>query len=349
MVRQGNWLEAPALLRCCKAVKEAAEEAMQSVCESDGDGGDGPDMMDVAWKVQTAIICMSTFGWLPPLRCSVLLNMVAPEHADEGCLHESCQHPHRCPGTFVKKCPTSGQWLMVASHHKSSRYWGTTGKHAIKCVLPSDFTALLDWHVEHGRALLRSAALASASDEPLPWLFINKHGTRLLSHTLNVVFKQAVLLEGASFGPQKARHVFVTSLRDGVGSVDQNGAASLMGNTLRVWDSTYDLRFREREAEAAMADMAAWREELLGSQPAPPPVSPAAVIASSDDEDGEQFVGECWCSPRLVPPAGGDGVPTHIYFNSDDGEDGDEGEMAWEPAAAVQGAGTPSFAFGDEE
>lgn len=58
------------------------------------------------------------------------------------------------------------------------------------------------------------------------------------------------------------------------GPEDQQ-AAMVMGNTIREWDSTYDLRFQRRESQAGINAMDVWRAAMLEKTA---PATPAATI-----------------------------------------------------------------------
>ena len=86
LMQQGRWLDAdlPAVEveRARLAVVKALEE---------GRVGD----LDVA--IHNTLFCCMCFGYMPPLRPSILISLVGPDYKGP-CLHKDCQNMGTCPG-----------------------------------------------------------------------------------------------------------------------------------------------------------------------------------------------------------------------------------------------------------
>lgn len=75
-----------------------------------------------------------------------------------------------------------------------------------------------------------------------------------------------VLPASSSFGPQRARGIFVTAARDKqLGELDERAAAAVMGNSLGVWEQVYDKNRVARAAAQNVAALAKWRQQVLAA------------------------------------------------------------------------------------
>jgi hypothetical protein len=70
-LQQGTWMKAEDLMVCMQQVMDEAT-AVEDRVDSD---------MDAAKQVQYAAFCCSTFGWVPPLRGSVLISLQHPDYS----------------------------------------------------------------------------------------------------------------------------------------------------------------------------------------------------------------------------------------------------------------------------
>ena len=205
--------------------------------------------------MQLALMLMLLFGYVPPMRGALILSLTAPDSSGQ-CVQPGCQFQNTCQGNVVCKHEPSGHYLLLAMHHKSGQHW----RKAITVFLPADFTTLLDWHLQRGRAIL-----TKSSEQAVPWLFVNKHGLQIQGPEFTKLFQDVLAPEGVQFGPQRARHIFATAAASGeLGAQLPRGAAALlMGHAERMWDSTYDVEFKNRTAQAAIKDLGKWRESVL--------------------------------------------------------------------------------------
>jgi hypothetical protein len=142
-------------------------------------------------------------------------------------------------------------------HHKNSKRWRGA---AIKLELPAEVACLLDAHISWGHRLL-----TMCSDEVMPTLFVNTGtGAPLKAQELSKVWSKTVLEgTGLHFGPHMLRSIYVCGTKD-QGLPIQPGMAMVMGSSQEtIWERIYDKNFNNREVEAAMASMPAWRQAML--------------------------------------------------------------------------------------
>jgi hypothetical protein len=227
-----------------------------------------PPTAEVAATVQAALMCCMCFGYLPPIRTSVLLSLV-PYTYKGPCTNPNCQHPAMCSGNRVERTvlfdaarnPVGKTYSIFAPHHKNEARWGGA---PIKIQLPTEMWPLVEFMVEGGhRALTRTAAAAEAPRT----LFVHPSTMQPFQYsTFGTLFRDTLLQgTGADFPPQLCRSIFVAERRraDRAPGPADDAAAAVLGHSLRQWDNTYDREFKGRQAAAVPQAMKAWREQLL--------------------------------------------------------------------------------------
>ena len=210
-----------------------------------------------------ALLGCCSFGYLPPLRVSLLASLLLPDSPPR-CMHANCTAPAACMGNRLSR-KGDGVGLRYGvhfAHHKNELVWGGL---AIAFEMPAELTNLLEYHATIGHSLLTSP---HGMDEE-PFVFVSEYdgrpmGPKTISYWLKGLMESLV---GASITPQRLRHLFVTDRRErgGEGPSDR-GAAYLMGNSVLQWDRVYDVNFGQREAQGAVEAMAAWRQGLLAPE-----------------------------------------------------------------------------------
>jgi len=314
--QQGKWMEAPMLLLRVMGLRAQALAALAGLLSSSPQQQQQQQQhqqvaiqeLEVAGMVHDALFACMCFGYLPPLRSSILLTLTFLSGGRSGdgqqqqqlCIHPDCQkhlQASGCKGNRVFKDTASGRWRLEVVHHKNSPRWG--GSSAIRVWLPPELFDLLDYHTSRGYSLLMRGMERGDAQQPAApkSLFISLANARpLLPQEVSQLFT-AVVLEGSGckFGPQVCRSIYVAGSRDmqagaapaaaaaaAAGSSHQAstgpGAAMVMGNSLQVWDRVYDRHFDQRQAEEALASFPAWREAMqaaaaaaVESSAAPPP------------------------------------------------------------------------------
>ena len=123
-------IEAAELLKLISSYMHKAWAAYQADMQQHGK----PTAQSMRQLHDAALLCM-LFGWLPPVRASMLISLHKPDLPHK-CMSVNCS----CPGnhlTWIKRYGVlSGRW----HHHKTAR---KIQKQPIAFVLPSDLTTLL--------------------------------------------------------------------------------------------------------------------------------------------------------------------------------------------------------------
>ena len=269
--QQGKWMEPERLLMCITKVHEHAQQLLP---------GPGPGQAFVsraqAVTIMEACLCCSLFGYLSPMRPSILITLQQPSY--EGpCLWPSCQHKDTCQGNrlewVVEPGSSSssrwGQLRLVAPHHKTSNH---AKERAISFTLPADLLPLYSYHLQAGLGKVWELHTHVVDDEVElpPSVFINPNTCKqLVPQQVSQVWSRVVLPDGFAFGPQTARAAFTTLVREdarltGVSApFVESAAAEVMGNSLVVWDGVYDRLLKCRQAQEAINTMTQWRQGVL--------------------------------------------------------------------------------------
>jgi hypothetical protein len=137
----------------------------------------------------------------------------------------------------------------VVVHGKNDRHQGAS---PLKFIFPrGPLTKLFLAHVLEGQHIL---TLERA--EPMSRLFVTRLGKEYSDATFSQHWKY--LLEGTStlkyFPPSSARTVFVEDYTSKFGVEPEmwDGAAAIMGNTVRQWGASYNPSRRQRIAQRAV-------------------------------------------------------------------------------------------------
>lgn len=74
----------------------------------------------------------------------------------------------------------------------------------------------------------------------------------------------------ASIRPQRLRHIWVSErfAEDRAPGPNDSAAARIMGKGVAQWELTYDIGGARRDAVHTAASMLAWRQSMLGREPA---------------------------------------------------------------------------------
>jgi hypothetical protein len=283
--QQGKWLQPVQLLRLVQHVHMTANRLLPK------------PVREGAITIMEACMCCSLFGYLPPVRPSILISLQHPDYQGP-CLWPSCQHKDTClgnrlewvnqPAATASSSTTSSQGLlkMVAPHHKTSK---TAKERLISLVLPSELQPMFKYHIRSGLGQIWEPFSFEAEDDdegmelPSTVFISSTTGKPLLPQQVSQIWSRVVLPAGVSFGPQTARSAFCTLSRQGGQPMDEDAAAQVMGNSLQMWDLVYDRQYRERKAQAAVNSLAEWRHVVL------------AEAAESSDFDSEEE-GDDWLS-----------------------------------------------------
>jgi hypothetical protein len=265
---KGRWLDAKLLLKEVQHVVDAAMQAL-SIKEQQG----GPNTVALAAQVMNAALCALLFGYVPPIRPSILISLVMPTHKGP-CIHPDCQYPLTCKGNRLELCQQAegetggGQsMLLVAPHHKNTKRW--KGK-VISFELPPEVFTLLNAHSQWGYHVL-TRCLPVGSQQKDPRVFVlESTGQPLKKAQVSQVWCRVALSRvQARFGPQMGRSIFVHHLKSsdtGVGGLDHTAAAHVMGNSLSTWNAVYDKSYNRRRAQGAVNAMKQWREQVLSEE-----------------------------------------------------------------------------------
>lgn len=297
-LQQGTSMQAKQLLLCLHKLRVDATEGGHLV---------GTDQAAATLNMQAALCC-SMFGWLPPIRPSVLISLLHPAYKGP-CPHPDCQQPTKCKGnrvivlepeypdssdsdscssmssssTFHSACSTSTEVRLFAPHHKISKWWGTG---PIDCELPYELADLYLAHHHEGREVIQAHPRGVKGD--CKYFFLqSQKGQQLSPQQVSQIFSKVVLPATHSFGPQKARSIFVTAARDKqLGQLDEGAAAGVMGNSLTVWEGVYDQRKVARGTAKNVAALAKWRAGVLAEAAAQGSVAAAMTAWAAAGRGG---------------------------------------------------------------
>ena len=209
-----------------------------------------------AWKLHDALLVAFNFGYMPPIRPSVLISISHPT--------VECVRPDLCKaaGCTIKGCKGNrmehgSSYELWLPHHKNGRRWS---RKVVHFRLPPELEWLLEAWVKHGWAYLRAGPHVRT-------LFLNANGEPLTMATFNAKWK-AMLKDGgiqASFPPRRLRHIFVTDRLENPempGPADEH-AAVVMGNSVKAWRKHYHTMHEQFGAQAAVDEMDNYRGACL--------------------------------------------------------------------------------------
>jgi hypothetical protein len=226
-------------------------------------------------------LSMSFFGWMPPLRASVVMSLQDFGYQSP-CLHPDCQHPDVCPGNRVRLLdPEGGEWSsdsegiplvkIIAPHHKVSKWW--PHRQPIECLLPTDLARVWYYHHVYGKEVLLEEGCSGKSSSPYFFVQVEK-GNQLRMQQVSQIFTQVL---GRKFSPQKARSLFITEAKGQLlPDVDEEAAAAVMGHSRKMSQSVYDKQVVFRGAANNIAALAKWRLKVTSGAAAAVGVGAAA-------------------------------------------------------------------------
>lgn len=213
-----------------------------------------------AVSIQTAIIQCLHVGYIPPIRTSILCDLLPPD-APGPC--RVCNEPD-CKGNrvIVIRASERKRLGLRLPHHKVAGKWG--GK-PIQFLFPGELEQLVAFHITWGRETLLPSSMQGT-----PNLFVSPTNGIPFSESnwCQHWHKLMNQLVGYSVSPQKFRRIFVNDRRqhqEREGPTDK-GAAMVMGNSVEQWDKVYDVHFSNREAQTAVDAMGCWRKALLTNE-----------------------------------------------------------------------------------
>lgn len=207
------------------------------------------ELMDVA-------LACTLFGWIPPMRSSVVRTLFSP-HSCDRCQDPDCRVKPLCRGNRLVLLP-SGSMKFYIPHHKNQQRWG-----AIEFELPEDLTALLKLYIDKSLPALQSRH--NAIDKHA-WLFPAPDGQAFTKPSFNRHWLELMnRWGGPDMSPHSLRSVFVTERRrvDRVPGPEDATAAYVMGNTTGVWQRYYDMQVPQTTMQKGIKAMAEWRTALL--------------------------------------------------------------------------------------
>lgn len=217
--------------------------------------------VELAIIMHNALFAAMFWGYIPPLRPSIVMSLMVPTTSQRACPHPSCQRPELCKGNRLEWINNKKGIRFIIPHHKNTKRWA--GK-AIVFDLPTELFFVFKFYLEWGQACLTCLAT-----DPHPFVFCNPATGRPLKDTLMSKLWGDIVLSHSEckefFGPQNCRAIFATTVRNGgFGSTpDPSAAAAIMGHSLNMWDKVYDRDYDCFSANQAVKAMDAFREEML--------------------------------------------------------------------------------------
>ena len=257
---EGGWIDAGQVVYFSTTVVASALGALRLAggvgCMKIGPTTARPAKV-TAWKLHNALLVALNFGYMPPIRPSVLTSLVHPSMAcidSAMCARAGCTIKN-CKGNRVEK--RGGHYHMVLPHHKNGRKWENK---VVQFQLPRELHLLLEAWIDHGWHYLRKGAHVRT-------LLLNSNGEPLTSGTLGSKWKAMLRESGiqACFPPRRLRHIFVTDRMenpDVPGPADEH-AAVVMGNSVKAWRKHYHTMHEQHGSQAAVDGMQNYRGACL--------------------------------------------------------------------------------------
>jgi hypothetical protein len=247
---------------------------------------------DTSMQIMCTLVCCLLFGYLPPLRPSVVISLSRPDYKGP-CTWPGCQHKQRCPGNrffWVAAADQAGSSSSSSSsaqqqqqllgldirHHKGNTRRQQYGE-PILAILPPELQHVMQAYLKEGlpRLLAPSTFVVpdgSAFTHPLdsqPYAFVWPHtGKPIKAQQVATIWREQVLSTGVR-SPQQARSMFVSQVRTAAaeGTLPQDfseqAAAHIMGHDLAMWDRVYDKVKNLRASHHTISAMAEYRAAML--------------------------------------------------------------------------------------
>ena len=252
MEAEGGWLDAVEVVYFVNKVVSDAKVALEAVSTR------WAPSTELAWKLHDALLVAFNFGYMPPLRPSVVSSVRHPD--------ASTPNAHLCQaaGCSIQGCKgnrleegDAGVYSLVLPHHKNARRWGNK---VVRFALPSELSWLLQAWLQRGWGLLRAHPAVDT-------LFLNTRGGALTPTTLRSKWQSLLQGEGHSvhLPPKRLRHVFAAHRMENpeVPGPSNEHAAVVMGNSVTAWRRHYHTMHDHLGAQQAVDRMTAYREACL--------------------------------------------------------------------------------------
>jgi len=283
--QQGRWLKPNMLLVCmCRLYNEAAA-LVQQQAEPD----DEP-VVSTAVQVMHTIMCCFLFGFVPPLRPSIVVSLQLPSW-EGGCTMQGCKIQD-CKGNRLERVQGSTDLRLVAPHHKNSN---RAKAQEISYLLPHEMTSMLEHHIRSGLPVVQSVGRRHRrQQQQLGGVFITQGGGPVHPNNMSLIWKKTVMPAGVSLPPRDAWHVHVTGFRAAAAARAAAGPADFeeggtygMGNSLDMWNKVYDRDYKDRQVQSTIEHLRQWRQQVMsetreeeGPQPAVLAAAAAAAAAA---------------------------------------------------------------------
>ena len=219
--------------------------------------------VETSRDIHDAALAAMTFSHLPPIRLSCIRSLVVPTYAGH-CLHLDCKEPS-CQGNRLYTVSESPLLMRIKlPHHKNARKWG---KAVIVFDLPSDLAQLMHTYLGAARKALLDYHLLIG--DTCPYVFMDMHGRGFLDAAVLTLYWQKWLVSrgGVPMNPSMCRQVFVDERQShsAAAGPSNQGAAMVMGHSIKQWDKWYDMQYHPRMAQNAVDGMQSWRAAMLQS------------------------------------------------------------------------------------
>ncbi|KAL3163440.1 hypothetical protein ABBQ32_009816 [Trebouxia sp. C0010 RCD-2024] len=219
--------------------------------------------VETSRDMHDAALAAMIFSHLPPIRLSCIKSLVGPAYLGP-CLHPDCKEPS-CEGNRLSIMSESPLLMRISlPHHKNARKWG---KAVIEFDVPSDLAQLLHTYLGAPRkALLEHHLLIG---DACPYVFMDMHGRGFVAAAVLTLYWQKWLVSrgGVAMNPSMCRQVFVDERQSDSATAgpSNQGAAMVMGHSVKQWDKWYDMQYHPRLAQNAVDGMQSWRAAMLQS------------------------------------------------------------------------------------
>jgi hypothetical protein len=220
-------------------------------------------------QVQIAAIASLVTGThVPPCRLSIIKTLLHPifTQQEEGmpaqrtCIERGCNDP-TCRGNRLEV--RGDKVVFTAPHHKNSN----RGFGPIEHVLPAGIlTELLRVHIAVGHQMLTQETGVTTKR-----LFVSRKGQEFNNSTFTqfwgTIVKASHVPGLQYFPPSAARNAFVVEYMGSNGMEPDmwDGAAAVMGNSRRQWETTYNAGVRLQRMQAAVDHHTEFRERVLAA------------------------------------------------------------------------------------
>ncbi|KAL3144600.1 hypothetical protein ABBQ32_004324 [Trebouxia sp. C0010 RCD-2024] len=249
----GKWMCAADLVHTIHGAEQQSQAQMQQQGVT----------VETSRDMHDAALAAMIFSHLPPVRLSCIRSLVGPAYLGP-CLHPDCKEPS-CEGNRLSIMSESPLLMRISlPHHKNARKWG---KAVIEFDVPSDLAQLLHTYLGAPRkALLEHHLLIG---DACPYVFMDMHGRGFVAAAVLTLYWQKWLVSrgGVPMNPSMCRQVFVDERQSDSATAgpSNQGAAMVMGHSVKQWDKWYDMQYHPRLAQNAVDGMQSWRAAMLQS------------------------------------------------------------------------------------